>query len=76
MRIRKRVTKDSLYVGMEIQNHNTMVVGIVRGKVADHSELAVAKEGYVSILVKQDRPKFPHKVVLWKISDLKFVKTT
>lgn len=66
----KRVTKESLVPGMLVVHRKTKAIGTVRGKVSDPSELATAREGYVSVLVSQDRPDFPFRVAYWEIKDL------
>lgn len=66
----KRVTPDSLVPGMQVRNKKLKQVGTVRGQVHNPAELARAKEGFVSVLVPQEREGCPHRVCLWNIRDL------
>jgi hypothetical protein len=68
--MRKHVTKESLIPGMKVMHKKTKAVGTVRGKVSDPTELATAREGYVSVLTPQNRPDFPFRIVCWEIRHL------
>lgn len=55
---------------MQVMHRKTKAIGTVRGKVFDPSELATTPDGYVSVLVPQDRPDFPFRIASWDIRDL------
>lgn len=68
-----RVTKESLSPGMQVRNRKLKVVGTVRGQAHNPTELATAPDGYVSVLIPQDRPDFPFRIGRWEIKHLEYV---
>ncbi len=66
----KRVTPESLVPGMQVRNKKLKQTGTVRGRVHEPSELIHTKEGFVSVLVPQEREECPHRICLWNIRDL------